>query len=88
METEKIKVRTENDQNIDVVVLSKRVTVIQVVVGEGVHSVQCELTPNRTGLAYVGNVMGREIVYERSRTQVQEDIDKLDPNLRQSRPSR
>ena len=88
METEKIKVRTENDQNIDVVVLSKRVTVIQVVVGEGVHSVQCELTPNRTGLAYVGSVMGREIVYERSRTQVQEDIDKLDPNLRQSRPSR
>jgi DUF2075 family protein len=44
------------------------------------------LTPTRNGLAYAGSVMGREIVYERSREQVQADIDKLNPNLR--RPSR
>jgi hypothetical protein len=30
-------------------------------------------------------VMGREIVYERSRAQVQADIDKLNPALRKPR---
>jgi hypothetical protein len=30
--------------------------------------------------------MGREIVYERSREQVQADIDKLNPLVRKSRP--
>jgi hypothetical protein len=29
--------------------------------------------------------MGREIVYERCRAQVQADIDKLDPRLKKSR---
>jgi len=29
--------------------------------------------------------MGREIVYERSREQVQADIDRLNPNLRKPR---
>ena len=82
---EKIKVRvTETDQIMDVVVYDKRVSGIQVVLGEGVHSVKCELTPTRTGLAYAGSVMGREIVYERSREQVQADIDRLNPKLRES----
>jgi len=49
-----------------------------------VHSVKCELTPTRNGLAFVGSVMGREIVYERSREQVQADIDRVNPLLRQS----
>jgi DUF2075 family protein len=88
METEKIKVRMENGQNTDVVVLSKRISGIHVVLGEGVHSVKCELIPTRNESAYVGTVMGREIVYERSKSQVQEDIDKLNPNLRKSRPLR
>ena len=57
---------------------------ITVVLGEGVHSVKCDLQPTRNGLAYAGSVMGREIVYERSREQVQADIDRLDPTLRQS----
>ena len=65
---------TESGQSMDVVVLSKRVDRIEVVIGEGTHSVRCELKPTRTGQAYAGNVMGREIVYERSREQVQEDI--------------
>ena len=52
------------------------------VLGEGVHSVRCALTPTRNGLAYAGNAMGREIVYERSREQLQADLDRLNPNLR------
>jgi hypothetical protein len=80
MNDEKISVRvTETGQSMDVVVLSKRADRIQVVLGEGVHSVRCELTPTRTALAYVGSVMGREIVYERSRALVQADIDRLNP---------
>lgn len=85
MNDEKIKVRvTESRQTMDVVVLSKRPDRIEVVIGEGVHSVRCALTPTRTGQAYVGSVMGREIVYERSREQVQADVDKLNPVLRKS----
>jgi len=85
MNTEKIKIRvTETGQTVDVTVLSKRVERIEVVVGEGVHSVRCALTPTRTGQAYVGNVMGREIVYEQSREQVQRDIERLNPNVRKN----
>ncbi len=85
MNTEKIKVRvTETGKTMEVVVYSKRAEGIQVVIGEGVHCVKCELAPTRTGQAYVGSVLGREIVYERSREQVQADIDKLNPTLRKS----
>ncbi|MGZ5037175.1 MAG: hypothetical protein ACXWG1_05390 [Usitatibacter sp.] len=84
MNDEKIKVKTENGQVLEVVVLSKRPEVIQVVLGEGVHSVKCSLSPTRNGLAYVGSVMGRELVYERSQEQVKADIDRLNPNLRNS----
>ena len=48
--------------------------VIQIVLGEGVHNVRCDLTPTRNGLAYVGNAMGRELVYERSREDVKADL--------------
>jgi DUF2075 family protein len=82
MNDERIKIKTENGQVLEVVVLTKRAESIQVVLGEGVHSVKCSLSPTRNGLAYVGSVMGREIVYERSRDQVQADIDRLNPNLR------
>ena len=87
MNIEKIKVRnTESGQTMDVVDLSKRADHIEVVLGEGIHSVKCGLTPTRNALAYAGSVMGREIVYERSREQVQADIDKLNPTLRKPRP--
>jgi hypothetical protein len=83
MITEKITVRvTETRQTLDVVVFSKRADVIEVVIGEGIHNVKCALTPTRNGLAYAGTVMGREIVYERSRDQVQADIEKLNPVMR------
>ena len=85
MNDEKIRVRvTETGQTMEVVVLSKRADRIEVVLGEGVHSVRCALTPTRTGLAYAGSVMGREIVYERGREQVQSDIDRLNPAVRKT----
>ncbi len=87
MNPEKIRVRnTESGQTMEVVVLNKRADHIEVVLGEGIHSVKCQLTPTRNALAYAGSVMGREIVYERSRAQVQADIDILNPTLRKSRP--
>ncbi|MES2561146.1 MAG: hypothetical protein V4637_00305 [Pseudomonadota bacterium] len=80
MNDERIKVRaTANRQDMEVVVLDKRADRIQVVIGAGVHSVKCDLMPTRNGQGYVGTVMGREIVYERSRALVQADIDRLNP---------
>ena len=65
---------TSSGQTLEVVVLHKRLEMIQIVLGEGAHSVRCNLTPTRNGSAYVGNVMGREIVYERSREEVKADL--------------
>jgi hypothetical protein len=75
MNEEKIQIRvTASGQTLEVVVLDKRLDRIQIVLGEGVHNVRCDLTPTRNGSAYVGNAMGREIVYERSRDQVKADL--------------
>jgi hypothetical protein len=82
MNDEKISLKTETGQTIEVVILEKRADRIVVVLGQGVHSVKADLMPSRNGLAYVGSVMGREIIYERSREQVQADIDRLNPNMR------
>ena len=82
MNIEKIKVRAESGQVLEVTVLSKRPEHIQVVLGEGQHSVKCDLKPTRNGLAYAGSVMGRELVYERSQDQVRADIERLDPRMR------
>ncbi len=75
MENEKIQVRvTRTGQLLEVVVLNKRLDLITVVLGEGVHNVRCDLSPTRTGTAYVGSAGGREIVYERSREDVKTDL--------------
>lgn len=75
MSTEKITVRaTASGQTLEVVVYSKRLDGITVVLGEGVHSVRCDLTPTRNGQAYAGSALGREIVYERSREDVKADL--------------
>lgn len=75
MNTEKIKVRaTATGQELEVVVYAKRLDMIQIVLGEGVHSVRCELVPNRNASAYVGSAMGREIVYERSREDIKAEL--------------
>jgi hypothetical protein len=86
MNDEKITVRvTESGQTMDVVVLNKKAERIQVVVGQGVHSVSCDLIPTRTRKAYAGNVMGREIVYECSVDDVQAQLDSVNPGLKKSR---
>jgi len=83
MNNEKIKVKvTETGQVIEVVVFSKRADCIEVVLGEGVHNMKCSLTPTRNGMAYVGSVKGRELVYERSRDKVAADIEMHNPNVR------
>ena len=87
MNDEKIKVRvTESGQTMEVVVFSKRPDRIEVVIGEGTHNVKCELTPTRMGMSYAGKVLGREIIYERSREDVQAEIDQR--NLAITKPRR
>jgi hypothetical protein len=77
MSDERIKVRiTETGRLMEVVVLAKRADRIEVLVGEGVHSVRCDLAVTRNGLSYAGSVMGRELVYEHTREQVQAEIDR------------
>ena len=85
MNDEKIRIKSETGQVLEVVVLNKNANRIEVVLGEGIHSMRCALTPTRNEMAYVGQIMGREIVYERSKAQVQADIDRLDPRLKRSR---
>jgi hypothetical protein len=85
MNPEKIRLVMENGKAIEAVLFSRRADAIEVVLGEGVNNVKCTLTPTRNGLAYAGSVMGRELVYERSREQVQADIDRLNPSLRKPR---
>jgi DUF2075 family protein len=83
MNNEKITVRhTETGKTMEVVVFSRRAEAIEVVIGEGMHNVKCVLTPTRNGMAYAGSIMGREIVYERSRDQVKADLEKLNPHVR------
>jgi len=84
MQNEMITVRaTENEQTLDVLVYSKSERKIEVMVGEGIHSIKCTLTPTANGCAYAGDVMGRELVYERSPEQVHEDIESAKPSTRQ-----
>jgi len=87
MNIEKISVRvTESGKAMDVVVLSKHAHRITVVLGAGVHSVKCDLTPTPNKTAFSGKALGREIVYERNPEQVQADLDRLNPALKRSRP--
>lgn len=88
MESEKIQIRTEAGQILEVEVAGKKSDSIWVVLGEGAHSIKCKLTPTRTGRAYAGTVMGREIVYERSVQQVREDLARHRPEQNLRKPSR
>jgi len=82
METEKIELKTESGQVVEAVVLNKHADRIDVVIAQ---SVRCSLTPTRNGLAYVGSVRGRELVYERSRAAVEAELAKRDSNRRRFR---
>ncbi len=86
MNEQKIEVCvTETGMKMMVTVFSKRMDKIEVVLGEGVHSVKCELLPNAGGNAYVGSAMGREIVYERRCDQVEADVALENHDYRDSR---
>jgi hypothetical protein len=87
MNAEKIKVRiTDTGKTMEVAVLSKRAEWIEVVLGEGTHSVKCQLTPTRNGMAYAGSAMGREIVYEKSQSQVKAELELFHPAAPKGRP--
>ena len=76
---------TESGKTMDVVIFDKRASQITVVIGEGIHSMKCNLLPTKNGQAYVGSVMGREIVFNCSREQVQAELDLDNPALKKSR---
>ena len=78
-------INTDSGQSMDVVVLNKRAHLITVVIGKGVHNMQCDLVPTKNGKAYVGSIMGRELIFYRSREQVQADLDFVNPALKKSR---
>jgi len=84
MDAEKIEVSMENGNVMDVAVFRKRANLIEIVLGEGVHSVKCELKPTKYGTAFVGNIMGREIIYDRSVAEIQKDLDKANLDKRNS----
>jgi hypothetical protein len=71
---DRIKVLTESGQTLDVLVTSLKADAIWVLVGEGPHSSKCKLEPTRNGLAYAGSIMGREIIYQKSVKEVQEQL--------------
>ncbi|WP_020678366.1 hypothetical protein [Geopsychrobacter electrodiphilus] len=71
---DRIKVETESGQVINVQVTSLQPDAIWILIGEGPHSSKCKLEPTRNLLAYVGSIMGREIIYQRSVKEVREDI--------------
>ena len=82
---ETITLRTpDSGKTLDGVVLSKRADRIHVMLDEGTHSVFCELKPTADGRADVGSAMGREIVYERSRAEVEAEVVRLGSSLRSS----
>ena len=74
MDNQKIKLRTEDDKTIEAVVTSLKADGIWIAIGEGVHNVKCKLVPSRNQLAYVGTLMGRELIYPCSVKQVQAEI--------------
>ena len=85
MHHEAIEVETENGDTLTVEVFSKHADRIVVIIGEGIHSVKCTLSPTPNGRAYAGSVMGRELVYARSPEQVQAELEMMNPNLKPRR---
>ena len=86
MQNETIKVtNTESGIEMDVVVFSKRADQISVIIGEGVHSVQCDLLPTKYKNSYAGSVLGREMIYHHSVEEVQAELNHDNPALKKSR---
>jgi hypothetical protein len=86
MQNEMIMVtNTDSGKEMEVVVYSKRADQITIIIGEGVHSVQCDLTPTKYKNSYAGSVLGREMIYHRSVEDVQAELDQNNPSLKKSR---
>jgi hypothetical protein len=86
MQNETITVtNTESGQSMEVVVLKKQTNLISIVIGEGVHSVQCDLTPTKYKNSYAGSVLGREMIYHKSVDEVQTELDHDNPAIKKSR---
>ena len=86
MQNEMITVtNTDSGKEMEVLVYSKKVNLITIVIGEGVHSVQCDLTPTKYQNSYAGSVMGREMIYHKSVEEVQAELDQDNPALKKSR---
>jgi len=74
MTSDNIKVKSESGKSIDVVVTEMTPQAIWIAIGEGIHNVKCKLVPTDNGRAYVGSVMGREVIYERSVEEIKKDL--------------
>jgi hypothetical protein len=64
MKPDKITVQSEAGKAIEVAVIDMNPNGITIAIGEGIHNVKCKLVPTENGRAFVGSVMGREVVYE------------------------
>ena len=64
MVPDKITVKSEAGKGIEVSVVEMNPGGIAIAIGEGIHNVRCKLVPTDNGRAFVGSVMGREVVYE------------------------
>ena len=77
-QSDRIKVKTESGQVIEVTVTSKTAEAIWILIGDGPHSSKCKLEPTRNGLAYAGSIMGRELIYEQSSAEVRQELARSD----------
>ncbi len=85
MQNETITVtNTESGQSMEVAVLKKQLNLISIVIGEGMHSVQCDLTPTKYGHSYAGSVMGREMICHCSQEDMQAELNQVNPQLKKS----
>lgn len=83
-----IKVETETGRLIEVVVTSFNADAIWILIGQRPHSSKCKLEPTRNGLAYAGNVMGREVIYPRSVEDVRKELSETTQHRGDNRRSR
>ena len=74
MSKDKINLKAESGKTIEVTVTDMKPDAIWVAIGEGIDNIKCKLIPTSHGRAYVGNVMGREVVYERSVEDVKKEL--------------
>ena len=57
--------------------LNTRLDMIRIVLDEDVPNVRCDRAPTCDSSAYVGNAIGREILHERSRENVNADLARV-----------